>query len=197
MDATRPMTEWAVKAKTNAFGNYIDPDRTLVDLPNMVIVELDVPEYERNGLGRMLAKTLRYEFQDLNRFGCEAMSIGADSSRAHMVYEDMKPRVLGTFAQVEELSPAIAKVLFERKYGPEMVWQLALTPRAMRTSSGSSPISRVTTVAPRGWSRTRRRCALPTWKRWWARARPSSGHGSSRAEIRARPEAVARCAWRE
>jgi hypothetical protein len=121
MDATRPMTEWAVKAKTNAFGNYIDPDRTLVDLPNMVIVELDVPEYERNGLGRMLAKTLRYEFQDLNRFGCEAMSIGADSSRAHMVYEDMKPRVLGTFAQVEELSPAIAKVLFERKYGPEMV----------------------------------------------------------------------------
>jgi hypothetical protein len=115
------MTEWAVKAKTNAFGNYIDPDRTLVDLPNMVIVELDVPEYERNGLGRMLAKTLRYEFQDLNRFGCEAMSIGADSSRAHMVYEDMKPRVLGTFAQVEELSPAIAKVLFERKYGPEMV----------------------------------------------------------------------------
>lgn len=115
------MTEWAVKAKTKAFGNYIDPDRKLIDLPNMVIVELDVPEYERNGLGRMIAKTLRYEFQDLDQFGCEAMSIGADSSRAHMVYEDMKPRVLGTFTQVEELSPAIAKVLFERSYGPEMV----------------------------------------------------------------------------
>ncbi len=121
MDATRPMTEWAVKAKTNAFGNYIDPDRKLVDLPNMVIVELDVPEYERNGLGRMVAKTLRYEFQDLGQFGCEAMSIGADSSRAHMVYEDMKPRVLGTFAKVEEMSPPIAKLLFERGYGPEMV----------------------------------------------------------------------------
>lgn len=56
------MKEWAVKAETTAFGNYIDPERKLVDLPNMVLVEVDVPEYERNGLGRMVAKTLRYDF---------------------------------------------------------------------------------------------------------------------------------------
>lgn len=121
MNATLPMKEWAVKAKTTAFGNYIDPERKLVDLPNMVLVEVDVPEYERNGLGRMVAKTLRYDFTDLGQIGCEAMSIGADGSRAHMIYEDMKPTVLGTFAEVEAKSPAIAKVLFQRRYGPEMV----------------------------------------------------------------------------
>lgn len=121
MNATLPMKEWAVKAKTTAFGNYIDPERKLVDLPNMVLVEVDVPEYERNGLGRMVAKTLRYDFTDLGQIGCEAMSVGADGSRAHMIYEDMKPTVLGTFAEVEAKSPAIAKVLFQRRYGPEMV----------------------------------------------------------------------------
>ena len=121
MNATLPMKEWAVKAKTTAFGNYIDPERKLVDLPNMVLVEVDLPEYERNGLGRMVAKTLRYDFTDLGQIGCEAMSIGADGSRAHMIYEDMKPTVLGTFAEVESKSPAIAKVLFQRRYGPEMV----------------------------------------------------------------------------
>ncbi len=121
MNATLPMKEWAVKAKTTAFGNYIDPERKLVDLPNMVLVEVDLPEYERNGLGRMVAKTLRYDFTDLGQIGCEAMSIGADGSRAHMIYEDMKPTVLGTFADVEAKSPAIAKVLFQRRYGPEMV----------------------------------------------------------------------------
>jgi len=121
MDAHLPMKEWAVKAKTSAFGNYVDPERNLVDLPNMVLVEVDVPEYERNGLGRMVAKTLRYEFTDIGRIGCEAMSIGADGSRAHMIYEDMKPTVLGTFSEVEAKSPAIAKVLFQRRYGPEMV----------------------------------------------------------------------------
>ncbi|WP_298595211.1 hypothetical protein [uncultured Zoogloea sp.] len=121
MNATLPMKEWAVKAKTTAFGNYIDPERKLVDLPNMVLVEVDVPEYERNGLGRMVAKTLRYDFTDIGQIGCEAMSIGADGSRAHMIYEDMQPTVLGTFAEVEAKSPAIAKVLFQRRYGPEMV----------------------------------------------------------------------------
>lgn len=121
MNANLPMKEWAVKAKTTAFGNYIDPERKLVDLPNMVLVEVEVPEYERNGLGRMVAKTIRYDFTDINQIGCEAMSIGADGSRAHMVYEDMKPTVLGTFADVEKLSPAVAKVLYQRRYGPEMV----------------------------------------------------------------------------
>jgi hypothetical protein len=121
MSATVQITEMAIKAKTTAFGNYIDPDRKLVDLPNMVLVEVDEPEYERNGLGRMVAKTLRYDFVDIGQVGCEAMSIGADSSRAHMIYEDMNPKVLGTFADVERLSPEVARVLYQRRYGPEMV----------------------------------------------------------------------------
>jgi hypothetical protein len=87
----------------------------------MVLIEVDLPEYERNGLGRMVAKTLRYDFVDIGQIGCEAMSIGADSSRAHMIYEDMNPVVLGSFEDVEKLSPAIAKVLYQRRHGPEMV----------------------------------------------------------------------------
>jgi hypothetical protein len=121
MAANISMAGMAVKATSAAFGNYIDPERKLVDLPNMTLVEVDVPEYARNGLGRMLAKTLRYEFVDLGKIGCEAMSIGADSSRAHMVYEDMNPTVVGSFAEVEAKSPAIAKALYERRFGPEMV----------------------------------------------------------------------------
>lgn len=110
-----------IKAKTNAFGNYIEPERPLIDLPNMVYIEVDEPEYERNGLGRMVGKTLRYEFVDIGQYGCEAMSIGADSSRSHMIYEDMKPTVHGTFKDVEAKSPELAKMLFTRNYGPEMV----------------------------------------------------------------------------
>jgi|GEM_PF-2847233 len=115
------MAEQAIKAKTTAFGNYIDPDRKLIDLPNLVLVDLAVPEYERNGLGAMLAKTLRYNFTDIEQIGCEAMSIGADSSRAHMVYEDMGPVVHGMFSDVHERAPQIAAALMQRRFGPEMV----------------------------------------------------------------------------
>lgn len=121
MNTNLPMQQWSVPAKTTAFGNYIEPERKLIDLPNMVLVEMDSPEYARNGLGRMIAKTIRYDFVDIQQIGCEAMSIGADSSRAHMVYEDMNPVVLGTFSDVEAKSPAISKVLFQRRFGPEMI----------------------------------------------------------------------------
>lgn len=121
MTASHSIANTAIKAKSSAFGNYIDPERSLVDLPNMAIVELDVPEYARNGLGRMVAKTLRYEFVDLGQYGCEAMSIGAERSRAHMVYMDMNPIVIGTLKDIEAKAPAVAKYLYERRYGPEMV----------------------------------------------------------------------------
>lgn len=121
MDVNKPVAEWAVKAKTTAFGNFIDPDRVLVDVQNLAVVELTVPEYERNGLGTMVAKIIRYEFVDIKRHGAEAMSIGADTSRPHMVYEDMKPKVWGSFEAVVAEAPEIAKALVERRYGPEMV----------------------------------------------------------------------------
>lgn len=140
------LAEIAVKAKAAAFGNYIDPERKLTDLPNMVLVELDVPEYERNGLGRMIAKTLRYEFVDLGQYGCEAMSIGADRSRAHMVYADMNPVVVGTVADIVEKSPAVAKFLFERRYGPEMVALGVLSAISMGID-GSAPEGQARLVA--------------------------------------------------
>jgi hypothetical protein len=112
---------WTVKAKTTAFGNYIDPSKTLADLPSMVLVEVDSPEYQRNGLGRMIAKTLRYEFVDIGAFGCEGLSIGADGSRAHMIYAEMNPLVLGTASEVADRNPALAKELMKQNLGPEMV----------------------------------------------------------------------------
>ena len=36
MNTDVSMKDWATKAKTTAFGNYIDPERKLIDLPNMV-----------------------------------------------------------------------------------------------------------------------------------------------------------------
>jgi len=113
--------ELAIKARTTAFGSYIDPERELIDLPNMVLVAVDAPEYARNGLGPMIAKTLRYHFVDTGQHGCEAVSIGADSSGGHVIYKDMNPVVLGSLSDVTDRQPAIAKLLFGRHYGPEMV----------------------------------------------------------------------------
>lgn len=123
MNATTfDVQKMAVKAKTVAFGNFVDPERKLVDLPNLVLVAVELPEYSRNGLGKMLAKTVRYEFTDLDgQFGCEGMSVGAESSRAHMLYEDMNPVVLGTFEEVTSKAPAIAKILYARHFAPEIV----------------------------------------------------------------------------
>lgn len=113
----------AVKAKTTAFGNYIDPDRTLFDAPNLALVEVDLPEYQRNGLGRALLKVVRFHFTDTDQFGVEGLSVGADSSRGIMVYEDMNPRIVGiTHLEAQSSAPAdIVKVLYQAKLPPELI----------------------------------------------------------------------------
>jgi hypothetical protein len=113
----------SVKAKTTAFGNFVDIDRSLVDLPNLSLVEVDLPEYERNGLGRALLKVIRYNFEDIGQYGVEGMSIGADSSRGQMVYADMNPVLVGlTHSQVQEEAPTeLIKMLYERQLPLELV----------------------------------------------------------------------------
>lgn len=116
---------YAVKAKTAAFGNFIDPDRELFDAPNMALVEVDVPEYARNGLGRCLLKVVRYHFEDIDKHGVEGLSIGADSSRGHMIYSDMNPVVVGhthSEAQAHAGTPdRVLKALYQRHYPMELV----------------------------------------------------------------------------
>lgn len=96
----------AIKARTTAFGNFVNPDRQLVDVPNLALIEVDLPEYARNGLGRALLQVVRYHFQDIDRYGAEGMSIGADSSRGHMIFADMNPVVVGlTHSAAQQCAP--------------------------------------------------------------------------------------------
>lgn len=112
-----------VKAKTAVFGNYINLDREIVDVPHLSLVEVDLPEYERNGLGRALLKVVRYHFEDYDKRGAEGMSIGANSSRGHMIYADMNPVVVGhTHTEVQEKAPAeVVQALYRRGLPIELV----------------------------------------------------------------------------
>lgn len=116
-------TMGAIKVKSFIFGNSVDPQRKLVDMPDATLVEVDLPEYERNGLGRALLKVVRYYFEDLNCYGVEGMSIGADTSRGFMIYEDMKPRVVGaTHSEaLEHAPPDLVKALFAKKLPMELI----------------------------------------------------------------------------
>lgn len=117
-----------IKAKVSAFGNFIDPDRKLVDLPNMALVEVDLPEYARNGLGRALMKVMRYQFTDLGAFGVEGMSLCAETSRGQMIYEDMNPQMVGlTHTEVQNRAPKeLIKSLYAGNLPIEMITLAAL-----------------------------------------------------------------------
>jgi hypothetical protein len=113
----------AVKAKSTAFGNYIDLERKLADLPHLAFVEVDVPEYTRSGLGRVLMRVVRYHFQDIDKYGVEGMSLGADSSRGHMIYEDMNPTVVGmSHEEIQSRVPGdVLKPLYAEGLSVELV----------------------------------------------------------------------------
>ena len=115
--------ETAIKAKSGAFGNYIDPQRELFDATQLSLVRVDLPEYAQSGLGRALLSVMRYEFTDLaGKFGVEGMSVGANSSRGIMVYEDMKPEVVASgHAELHNRNPELAQALRNRGYPPELV----------------------------------------------------------------------------
>ena len=115
--------ETSVKAKSGAFGNYIDPQRELFDAPQLSLVRVDLPEYANSGLGRVLLSVMRYEFTDLDgKFGVEGMSVGADSSRGIMVYLDMQPEIVAkSHAELHERNPELAEKLRAKGYPPELI----------------------------------------------------------------------------
>ena len=115
--------ETSVKAKSGAFGNYIDPQRELFDAPQLSLVRADLPEYANSGLGRVLLSVMRYEFTDLDgKFGVEGMSVGADSSRGIMVYRDMQPEIVAqSHATLHERNPDLAEKLRAKGYPPELI----------------------------------------------------------------------------
>lgn len=115
--------ETSVKAKSGAFGNYIDPQRELFDAPQLSLVRVDLPEYANSGLGRVLLSVMRYEFTDLDgKLGVEGMSVGADSSRGIMVYRDMQPEIVAkSHAELHERNPELAEKLRAKGYPPELI----------------------------------------------------------------------------
>ena len=115
--------ETSVKAKSGAFGNYIDPQRELFDAPQLSLVRADLPEYANSGLGRVLLSVMRYEFTDLDgKCGVEGMSVGADSSRGIMVYRDMQPEIVAqSHATLHERNPDLAEKLRAKGYPPELI----------------------------------------------------------------------------
>ena len=115
--------ETSVKAKSGAFGNYIDPQRELFDAPQLSLVRVDLPEYANSGLGRVLLSVMRYEFTDLDgKLGVEGMSVGADSSRGIMVYRDMQPEIVAkSHAELHERNPELAEKLRAKGYPSELI----------------------------------------------------------------------------
>lgn len=113
----------AIVVKSTNFGNSIDPGRKLVDMATASLVEVELPEYERNGLGKALLKVVRYYFEDLDAYGVEGMSIGADTSRGFMIYEDMKPVVAGKTHRdaMASAPPGLVKALIHRGLPIELV----------------------------------------------------------------------------
>lgn len=112
----------AVTAKTNLFGNYIDPKRKLADAPNQSLIEVDLAEYEERGLGKALMKVVRYRFVDIGQYGLEGISIGADTSRGKIIYADMSPVLVGTHFAVQSKVPAdVIRALYQRKLPFELI----------------------------------------------------------------------------
>ena len=80
-------------------------------------------QYQRNGLGRALLKVVRYRFTDINQYGVEGLSVGAGSSRGHMVYADMNPVLVGhSHIEVQgKHSKAVVEGLLQKGYPLELV----------------------------------------------------------------------------
>lgn len=112
----------AIRAKSSAFSNYIDPQRELFDAPQLSLVQVDLPEYTNSGLGRALLCVMRYEFADLGTFGVEGMSVGADSSRGIMVYQDMRPELMAmSHAELHKRNVDLSEQLHRRRYPMELI----------------------------------------------------------------------------
>ena len=118
---TKTFESEAITVVSHAFWHHIDPTRTLADLPSLAWVTLEAPEYRRNGLGKMVAKTLRYHFTDTDVYFCEAMVVGAECARARIVYTQDAPVLLGDYGDILDANPAVAQALRNLGLSPEQV----------------------------------------------------------------------------
>lgn len=117
-----PVLDQYVAANSRAFGSFIDPDRVLFDAPQLSLIEVDLPEYRLAGLGRVLLQAMRFHFTDLGVYGVEGMSVGADSSRGLMVYEDMIPVVVAAnHWELHQTTKDAADALRKKGYTPELI----------------------------------------------------------------------------
>lgn len=105
------------------FGGFVSCKRELVDLPDGSLVEVDLPHYKRVGLGRALLRVVRYYFSDINRYGVVGISIVADTSCLHVVYEDMHPMNHGqSQSAIQARAPLeLVKELYSIGFAPELV----------------------------------------------------------------------------
>lgn len=95
-----------IEARAEAFGCFIEPHREMADLPNLSLVEVDLPEYERNGLGRPLLRVVRYHFNDIDGHGVEGTLVGAGCGCGRIIYADMNPVVVGrTHTDIQQRVP--------------------------------------------------------------------------------------------
>jgi hypothetical protein len=82
-----------IETSTNI--HFINPNRKPIDFPNLSLLEVDLPEYKRAGLGHALLRVMRYKFTNLDTFAVEGAPLCASSSRKIMIYEDMNPVWVG------------------------------------------------------------------------------------------------------
>lgn len=112
-----------IKATTLSYCQNIEPERSLADLPHLAIVMVDLPHYQRAGLGSTLMKVIRYQFTDIGEFGAEGMSLGADTSSRHLIYQDMNPVVVGQSLDevIAQAPDVLVTELHQRQLPPEMI----------------------------------------------------------------------------
>lgn len=92
----------AVAVEAASFMSAVSPTRRRVDVDNLAYVAFDLPEYSRNGLGKAIGRVTRYmpqgrvsEKEKVVGAVCIAAIVCADSTRDHILYQDMNPKVLG------------------------------------------------------------------------------------------------------
>lgn len=110
------------------FGCCVSIARGLVDFPNGSLVEVDLPHYKRMGLGKALLRVVRYYYKDINRYGLAGISLGADTSCLHMVYDDMNPVNHGqSQSAIQRDAPSeITEALYSMGVAPELVTLAAI-----------------------------------------------------------------------
>ncbi len=107
----------SIPVEAASFMSAVNPSRRRVDLDNFAFVAFDLPEYSRNGLGKAIGRVVRYmphgrvsELLKIQGAVCIAAIFGSDTTREHILYQDMNPKLLALSQQaLIEFLPASAQ----------------------------------------------------------------------------------------